>query len=123
VSPDIKLVDGKASSSKRNSPYGVFPNVAGAVCLFIGRIFDGTDNDNGEKYGWKAVSLVAHLLQGDREMVAITSASMENAKRTSRMLSAKDILSSTAACEKWETCRAMISPNSIRARAKQTRIV
>ncbi len=76
LSPVIKLVDGKASSSKRNSPYGVFPNVAGAVYLFIGRIFDGTDNDNGENYGWKAVSLVAHLLQGDREMVAITSASM-----------------------------------------------
>ena len=101
VTTVIKLVDRKASSSKGSSPYGVFPSVAGAVCLFIGRaIFDGTDDENGEHYGWKAVSAVAHLLQGDRETMAITSASMENAKRISRMLSTKDLLSFTAASDR-----------------------
>jgi len=110
VLPVIKLVDGKACS-KGNSPYGVFPSVAGAVCLFIGRaIFDGTDSDKGENYGWKAVSAVAHLLQGDRETVAITSASMENAKRISRMLSAKDILSFTALVNLTSSCRRQIHP-------------
>lgn len=113
VTPVIKLVDGKASSSKGRSPYGVFPSVAGAVCLFIGRaIFDGTDNENGENYGWKAVSAVAHLLQGDRETVAITSASMENSKRISRMLSTKDIMSFTAGIlvNLTSSCRRQIHP-------------
>lgn len=97
----VKEAASSFSSSKGVPPYGVFPSVAGAVCLFIGRaIFDEADNKNGASYGWKAVSAVAHLLQGDRESVAITSASMENAKRISRMLTTEDFLSVVAASDR-----------------------
>lgn len=69
-------------------------SVAGAVCLFIDhQIVSGGREDNEHdilSYGWKAVSLVAHLLQGDRETSVIASAGAANAKAISRMLTVQD---------------------------------
>ena len=97
VTPKLKPINVKASSSKENSPYDVFPSVAGSVCLYIGHtIFDETENENDSNYGWKALSAVAYLLQGDRKSSDITSASTENAKRISRMLTIKEFLSLAA---------------------------
>ncbi len=93
VTPVTKPIDDKSSSGKEDSHYDVFPSVAGSVCLFIGRtVFDGRDNKAGLNFGWKALSAVAHLLQGDRESADITSASMENAKRISQISTMKDFL-------------------------------
>ncbi len=92
VAPVIKLIDGKSSCGNDNS-YGVFPSVAGSVCLFIGRtVFDERGNEAGSNYGWKALSAVAYLLQGDRDSADIASASMDNAKRISRMSTVNDFL-------------------------------
>ncbi len=68
-------------------------SVAGAVCLFIDHeiVSGGRENEHDIlSYGWKAVSLVAHLLQGDRETSAIASAGSANAKAISRMLTIQD---------------------------------
>ena len=68
-------------------------SVAGAVCLFIDHeIVSGDCEHDMLSYGWKAVSLVAHLLQGDRETRAITSAGTANAKAISRVLTIKDFV-------------------------------
>lgn len=87
----VNMVGGKVSNSNEMSPYDVLPSVAGAVCLFIGHaIIDGTNNANN--HGWKAVSAVAHLLQGDRESVAITSACREIAMRISQNLTIEELV-------------------------------
>lgn len=94
---------GEASTMSRgneNLPSHCSPptSVAGAVCLFIEYeiIFAGAENEYGTlRYGWKAVSLIAHFLQGERETNAITSAGTANAKAITRMLKIKDFLSCT----------------------------
>ena len=87
----VNMFGGKVSNSNEMSPYDVLPSVAGAVCLFIGHaIIDGTNNANN--HGWKAVSAVAHLLQGDRESVAITSACREIAMRISQNLTIEELV-------------------------------
>jgi hypothetical protein len=53
--------------------------VAGAVSVFISHVIGFSKSSHllhttNPKAGWKTVSAVAHLLQGDRETVAITSA-------------------------------------------------
>ena len=68
--------------------------VAGAVSVFIndtiglGEEFQ-QHSQRTHQNGWKAVSLVAHLLQGDRETSAITSVASPNALRISRVSTIK----------------------------------
>ncbi|KAL7542795.1 hypothetical protein ACHAXR_012401 [Thalassiosira sp. AJA248-18] len=78
------------------SPDNITPptTVAGAVCLFLCNViaFGGSHKNEVPNYGWKAVSSVAQLIQGDREMVAITSAGSVNAQSISRTLTTEDFL-------------------------------
>ena len=64
--------------------------VAGTVCLFINHIMISRMVDNAPNYGWKIMSVIAHLLQGDRETAVITSAASSNAQRISSMLILQD---------------------------------
>jgi hypothetical protein len=60
--------------------------VAGAVSKFIGHAIELNKGASTKvnRAGWKIVSIVAHLLQGDRETSAITSAASTNALQISR---------------------------------------
>ena len=92
-------LDGASITSRGNdaSTYNRLPftSVAGAVCLFIDHeiVSGGIDKKQDMlRYGWKAVSLVAKLLQGERETSAITSAGSENSKAVCRMLTINDFV-------------------------------
>lgn len=86
------------SSRDKDSPkYNSKPfhSVAAAVCLFIDyEILSGGRDDGHDmlSYGWKAVSLVACLLQGERETSAVTTAGAANAKAIIRMITMKDFV-------------------------------
>ena len=64
--------------------------VAGTVCLFLHHIIDPFAGEHIKNHGWKVASVVSHLLQGDRETAAITSAASGNALCISRILSYED---------------------------------
>mmetsp|Transcript_29014 Transcript_29014/g.61316 ORF Transcript_29014/g.61316 Transcript_29014/m.61316 type:complete len:370 (-) Transcript_29014:164-1273(-) len=84
-------------------PTDILPpkTVAGAVCLFIVHaigICGGDKKNKSVNYGWKAVSTVAHLLQGDRDTMAITSAGSANAKALTQILTREDFLDAGTIC-------------------------
>lgn len=58
--------------------------VAGAVSTFISSTVGLNKDPTKSSGGWKVLSLVAHLLQGDRETAAITSTASTNAQNISR---------------------------------------
>lgn len=69
--------------------------VSGAVGLFISHVivFGGPHcRHDTTNYGWKACTLVAHLLQGDRVTVDITSACSTNAQTLTQVLVMEDFL-------------------------------
>ena len=70
--------------------------VAGAVSIFIGNAIgsgQNIDRDNASfESGWKIVSAIAHLIQGDRETSAITSAGSVNARKISQLVTNEDLL-------------------------------
>ena len=72
--------------------------VAGAVCLFVENAIANIRSELPSNSGWKSVSAVAHLIQGDRETIAITSAGSSNAKNISRMTTADEIIARATPC-------------------------
>jgi len=101
-----ELDDGRTSESEEVSVYEdsdmlsntVAPaTVAGAVSLFMCNVLAFGSRSHSKNitpnHGWKALSAVAHLLQGDRETIAITAAGSANAQMISRTLTIKDFLS------------------------------
>jgi len=75
-------------------------SVGGTICLFLNHLITSDRKDcsesNGVKQGWKVLSVVARLLQGDRETSAITSAASANAQRIAGMITLQDFQSITS---------------------------
>ena len=67
--------------------------VGGTICLFLNHLIAPC---KGVNQGWKVLSVVAHLLQGDRETSAITSAASANAQRIAGMITLQDLQSITS---------------------------
>jgi len=70
------------------------PSVAGAISIFIRHAiaFGGAYENDTQNYGWKAVSAIAHILQGDRETLAITTAGSSNAQSIAASIEVKDFI-------------------------------
>lgn len=70
--------------------------VAGIMSAFIGDAIGLDQNvesyQNRCKCGWKAITAVAHLVQGDRETSAISSAGSENAAHVARLITEKELI-------------------------------
>ena len=83
----------KLSLEENESTEGHFPysslSVAGAVVAFIGDVIGLNREKHSSAFnltaGWKTISVVAHILQGDRETSAITSAASPNALEITRI--------------------------------------
>jgi len=70
--------------------------VAGIMSAFIGDAIGLDQNveryQNRCKCGWKAITAVAHMIQGDRETSAISSAGSENAANVARLITEKELI-------------------------------
>jgi len=74
-------------------------SVGGTICLFLNHLITSDRKDCSEskvKQGWKVLSVVARLLQGDREASAITSTASANAQRIAGMITLQDFQSITS---------------------------
>jgi len=69
--------------------------VGGTICLFLNHLITSDREDcsesKGVNQGWKVLSVVAHLLQGDRETSAITSAASTNAQHIAGLITLQDL--------------------------------
>ncbi|KAL7473397.1 hypothetical protein ACHAXS_013849 [Conticribra weissflogii] len=77
-------------------PLNVRASVAGIMSVFIGDAIGlGRKAERYQyctKYGWKAITAVAHLIQGDRETSAISEAGSQNAANVARLVTEKELV-------------------------------